>query len=231
MEYKNTRPVNWLLSVLLGGICATAGIIIAFFPAMLMKAGLIAAAVILLSLGAGDIVAAIKYKDSTPSWKLTLIAGLVNILVSAFLVIAFYTGSFAGMTILIVLCLWAFLRGGLLSASVIIGKQKRNKNLIASFAEILLGILLFIFRNFVMASGKIIGIVFIAAGALLLIIGFYIKAAQREKKLTALSEENGEKAQNGGNSPQAESEKANLSSNEPEAQTAQPPEELPNKAE
>lgn len=179
---KKNNPLTWLLLVLLGSAGVLIGIMMAFFPGMLIRAGLIAIAVIVIILGATDIIAAIKYKDDSSSWKFSLIAGLVNIACGIFLISAYLSQTVAGIVIYGILCLWAFVRGTLLVISSLIGDPKRYKETVTAGIEALLGAGLYFLRNIIFASVKIIGLVLTCLGGAALIAGFFLKSVRQENK-------------------------------------------------
>ena len=179
---KKNNPLTWLLLVLAGSAGVLIGIMMAFFPGMLIRAGLIAIAVIVIILGATDIIAAIKYKDDSSSWKFSLIAGLVNIACGIFLISAYLSQTVAGIVIYGILCLWAFVRGALLVISSLIGNPKRYKETVTAGIEALLGAGLYFLRNIIFASVKIIGLALTCLGGAALITGFFLKSVRQEKK-------------------------------------------------
>ena len=179
---KKNNPLTWLLLVLSGSAGVLIGIMMAFFPGMLIRAGLIAIAVIVIILGATDIIAAIKYKDDSSSWKFSLIAGLVNIACGIFLISAYLSQTVAGIVIYGILCLWAFVRGVLLAISSLIGNPKRYKETVTAGIEAFLGAGLYFLRNIIFASVKIIGLALTCLGGAALITGFFLKSVRQEKK-------------------------------------------------
>lgn len=179
-ENKAKKKISWLETALIGIILVAVGITIVFFPKAAMSIVMIVAAVIFFVLGITDMVAAIRYKADTDSWKTTLGSGILTLLVSLFMGFTVYTPVEA-MTIVVVLCVWAVVRCLLMLVGVIMGKVRRKGTILSSVILGIAGILVFLFRDVIAASTLIIGYVLMGAGIVALIVGFYGRAAGNEK--------------------------------------------------
>ena len=180
MESDKKRSVNWLSTALIGALMVITGGMIIFFPKAAISMVMVMAAVILFVMGFTDMIAALRYKSDTQSWKTTLSSGIVTLLVGIFMGVTIYMPVDV-MTIVIVLCAWAVIRCLCTLVGVIFGNLRRKGTIISSVILGIAGILVFLFRDVIAASTLVIGYGLLALGAVLLIAGFYSRAALNEK--------------------------------------------------
>ncbi|MBR5420013.1 MAG: hypothetical protein IK115_02565, partial [Lachnospiraceae bacterium] len=153
---------------------------------------LIMAAIIFFVLGFTDMIAAIRYRKDSSGWQTTLSSGIVTLLVGVFMGFTVYM-PVAPMTTVTVLCAWAVIRCLLTLVGVIMGKVRRKGTIISSCVLGVAGILIFIFRDVIAASTAIIGYGLMGVGAVLMVIGFYRRAAGNEKTEVIVQQQREEK--------------------------------------
>ena len=192
MEKATNRKFDWVSNALMGALMVLTGIMIVFFPKAAMSMILIMAAIVFFVTGFTDMIAAIRYRNDSKGWQTTLSSGIVTLLVGVFMGFTIYM-PVTPMTTVIVLCVWAVLRCLLTLVGVIMGKVRRSGTIISSCVLGLSGILVFIFRDVLAASTLIIGYVLIGVGAVLMIVGFYRRAAVNEKTEAIVQKEREEK--------------------------------------
>lgn len=192
MENSNKGKFDWISNALMGALMVLTGIMIVFFPKAAMSMILIMAAIIFFVLGFTDMIAAIRYRKDSSGWQTTLSSGIITLLVGIFIGITVYM-PVAPMTTVIVLCAWAVLRCLFTLVGVIMGRVRRRGTIISSCVLGLAGIVVFIFRDVIAASTMIIGYVLIGLGAVLMIVGFYRRAAGNEKTEAIVQQQREEK--------------------------------------
>ena len=192
MEKATNRKFDWVSNALMGALMVLTGIMIVFFPKAAMSMILIMAAIVFFVTGFTDMIAAIRYRNDSKGWQTTLSSGIVTLLVGAFMGVTIYM-PVTPMTTVIVLCAWAVLRCLLTLVGVIMGKVRRSGTIISSSILGVSGILVFIFRDVLAASTLIIGYVLMGVGAVLMIIGFYRRAAVNERTEAIVQKEREEK--------------------------------------
>ena len=181
-ENESNKKLQWLEAFLIGIITLMLGLSVSFFPKMLTSIGFIVAAVVFFSVGLTDVIASVQYKNEAGVSKSSLWAGLISILAGAFMAVTIYMPSIKTEMVIIVLCVWAVLRCLFMLYGVITGKVKRKGAVISASVIGVAGILVFLFRDIIIASTRIIGYVLMAVGVLAIILGLYQRASERELK-------------------------------------------------
>lgn len=187
-ENESNKKFQWLEAFLIGIITLMLGLSVSFFPKMLTSIGFIVAAVVFFAVGLTDVLASVQYKNESGVSKSSLWAGLISILAGAFMAVTIYMPSIKTETVIAVLCVWAVLRCLFMLYGVITGKVKRKGAIISASVMGVAGILVFLFRDIIIASTRIIGYVLMAAGVLAIILGLYQRASERELKEKAETE-------------------------------------------
>lgn len=187
-ENESNKKFQWIEAFLIGVIALMLGLSVAFFPKMLTSIGFIVAAVVFFGVGLTDVIASVQYKSESGVSASSLWAGLISILAGAFMAVTIYMPSIKSETVIIVLCVWAVLRCLLMLYGVITGKVRRKGTVISASCMGAVGILVFLFRDIIIASTRIIGYILMAAGALAIILGLYQRASERELKEKAEEE-------------------------------------------
>ncbi len=181
------KKSNWFQNTLLGLVIFVCGILFVFFPQIVSSIFFIAFGIILLLVGITDGIAALKYKDDDDDWKTPMLAGVMSIVVSLFFGIAYWFKiPNANKIMLIIVALWGVLRCLILLYGIFKGSVKRKGSIISAIVPGIGGLLILVFNKsismFITNSNKIIGYVFLIAGAIITFFGLYQRADAREKK-------------------------------------------------
>lgn len=181
------KKSTWFQNTLLGLIIFICGILFVFFPQIVSSIFFIAFGIILLMVGITDGIAALKYKDDDDDWKTPMLAGAMSIFVSLFFGIAYWFKiPNVNNIMLIIVALWGVLRCLILLYGIFKGSVKRKGSIISAIVPGIGGLLILVFNKsistFITSSNKIIGYVFLIAGAIIAFFGLYQRADTREKK-------------------------------------------------
>ncbi len=179
---------NWLQITLIGIVVLIFGLMGVFFPKILASIGFMVAGVLFMFLGVTDTIASIKYKTSEKGFNGEGVSGILSILLSIFFIATFYMPAVSTMTIIYVICIWGVLRCILMLIGVFNGRTKRKGTIMSALISGIAGIALFLLRDVILNSSKMIGIILIILGAICMLIGLYQRADAKGKKEKELAE-------------------------------------------
>ncbi len=184
-DSREKKNINWFENILLGLVMFFAGLMISFFPKIISSVSFMIIGIIFLIVGITDAIASIRYKDSTGGWKSGLISGIAALAVSAFFLLTYYipaiTNKISTNISLIVISAWCVLRCIVTLLGVLTGKIKRKGVVLPAFITGLAGVLLFVFRQNWAVIQRYAGYALLAAGIVMIFIGFMQRADKREK--------------------------------------------------
>ena len=183
---------NWLQLTLIGVVMLLFGLMSVLFPKMLASLGFMVAGVLFMLIGVTDTIAAFKYKTGESGFNGEGVSGILSILLSLFFIATFYMPNITTMTIIYVLCAWGIIRCILMFISVFNGRAKSKGTVLSALISGVAGIALFLLRDIIMSSGKLIGIIMLVLGALCMLIGLYQRADTKGKKEKELAEKHKE---------------------------------------
>lgn len=182
----STPKIHWLTSLLAGIVLVATGVAISFFPKMAMSIALIVASILFFAFGVTDSFSALKNKKDENEWKSNLGNGLITLLVGIFIFSTMYVPTIKPMHVITVLCIWAVIRCVLLINGFIKGKTKKKANLLQAVLLCIGGVSIFLFRDLIFASTKLIGYALITIGSLVIIYAFMKKSSSKQKAVVSI---------------------------------------------